>query len=549
MNELNTKTDIDTTDTPVEPDNLQQRLNHILYDQLQAITLVAAGYYIVLAVLYTLSLPPGALSPLLKLTIASALLSLGVWGALRARPAQAQEAHAVLAVQFGLALLNHLTLIYLSRDIQQTLHVALLIIAAGLLTLSSRWLTVFILIALGGWAVTAPAYTGSAAWFYAGFGLLCATGIAVVAHHTRRAAYERAEHLQLRNQQQAAELRRRAAQMDANLLVGQQLNAGLALNDLLDKIVNAVKAHYPCTYVGILLLNRARTELNLRAAAGDAGQLAVQRETTVKLGRGIIGWVARHQQLVRVDDAAQDTRFAQWDLMPNTAAELALPLKAMGRLLGVLDMQSDQVNAFAQADLSPLQLLEEQIAFAIQNAHLYEQERYHQHLAETLYKLGRALARPTSQQETFQIILQQLQNVVPHDRSTIFLRDGDFLKTVAVQGFPENKSVFSWRVPVRPGDVFDEICRTQRPLVLVDALRRADWYHLDDILPARSWMGIPLVHNDEVVGMLSLTRETHDPYTEAEVTFAGAFAVQAMIAIENAALYDEIGRLDTMTHG
>ncbi len=528
------------------PDNLQQRLNYILHDQLQPIALVASGYYAVLAVLYALSLPGDILVPLIQLTVASALLSLGLWGALRVRPAQAQDAHIMLAVQFGLALLNHLTLLYLSHDIQQTLHVALLIIAAGLLTLSSQWLTVLILIALGGWALAAPAYTGSAAWLSAGFGLVCATSIAIVAHRTRRTAYERAEHLQQRNQQQAAELRRRTEQMDANLLVGQQLNAGLPLDDLLDKIVKLVKAHYPCNYVGILLLNRARTDLVLRAAAGETGHLAVRRETTVKLGRGLIGWVARHQQIARVDDTSQDERFVQWDLLPNTSAELALPLKVKEQLLGVLDMQSDQVNAFGLADLSPLELLGEQVAFAIQNAHIYEQERYHQHLAETLYRLGRALAHPANQQETFQLILQQLLIVVPHDRSSILLRDGDFLKMVAVQGFPESKTVFPWRIPIRPGDVFDEICRTQHPLILIDALRRADWYHLDDVLPARSWMGIPLIHDDEVIGMLSLTRETHDPYTEAEVTFAATFAVQAMIAMENAALYDEVERLDAM---
>ncbi|HNT74043.1 MAG TPA: GAF domain-containing protein, partial [Anaerolineae bacterium] len=455
-------------------DNLQQRLNHILHDQLQTIALVAAGYYVALAILHALSLPADILPPLLQLTLASALLSVGLWAALRARPAQARDAHAVLAIQFGLALINHLALLYLSHDIQQTLHVALLIIAAGLLTLSSQWLTVLILAALGSWALAAPTYTGNAAWLYAGFGLLCATGLAVIAHRTRRTAYERAEHLHQRNQQQAAELRRRTEQMDANLLVGQQLNAGLPLNELLNTIADLINTHYRCSYVGIFLLNRAQTELVLHAAAGEAGHLAVRRETTVKLGRGIIGWVARHRQITRVDNTAQDARFIHWDLMPDTAAELALPIKIKDQLLGVLDMQSDQANAFEQADLSPLELLGEQIAFAIQNARIHEQERYHQHLAETLYRLGRALARPSSQQETFQLILQQLLSVVPHDRSTIFLRDGDFLKTVAVQGFPENKSVFSWRVPIRPGDVFDEICRTQHPLVLVDALRRAD---------------------------------------------------------------------------
>ena len=125
------------------------------------------------------------------------------------------------------------------------------------------------------------------------------------------------------------------------------------------------------------------------------------------------------------------------------------------------------------------------------------------------------------------------------------MRNGNVLELVATRGFPSSKIAFQWRVPIRPGDVFSEMQRTQRPLVLADALQRSDWFHLEDILPARSWMGVPLIHGDDVVGMLSLARETHAPYTEDDITFAATFAVQAMIAIENADLHSKLDEFGT----
>ena len=137
-------------------------------------------------------------------------------------------------------------------------------------------------------------------------------------------------------------------------------------------------------------------------------------------------------------------------------------------------------------------------------------------------------------QAAFDMILQQLANVIPYDRGSIMLQNDALLELVAARGFPGSKRAFRWRVPVRAGDVYDEISRTQKPLVLDDALRRADWFHLQDLLPARSWAGIPLIHGDKVIGMLSLARETYTPFTEDEIAFAAVFAWQATIALENA---------------
>jgi signal transduction histidine kinase len=127
------------------------------------------------------------------------------------------------------------------------------------------------------------------------------------------------------------------------------------------------------------------------------------------------------------------------------------------------------------------------------------------------------------------------------------LRQGSELAIVAARGFPGDAHPLEIRVSVedegQPG-IFPEIYATQRPLILADAARRDDWQDVEGVPPARAWLGVPLIRNDEVIGMLSITRETADAFAEEDATLAATFAGQAAIALENAQLYQEIRRFN-----
>jgi signal transduction histidine kinase len=92
-------------------------------------------------------------------------------------------------------------------------------------------------------------------------------------------------------------------------------------------------------------------------------------------GRGITAWVAASGEPLLSPDVSQEARYLLWPEAAETRSELAVPLKTKTRVIGVLNVESDQLGAFDESDLTVLQSLANQAAIAIENAHLYEQAR------------------------------------------------------------------------------------------------------------------------------------------------------------------------------
>jgi signal transduction histidine kinase len=133
---------------------------------------------------------------------------------------------------------------------------------------------------------------------------------------------------------------------------------------------------------------------------------------------------------------------------------------------------------------------------------------------------------------------------VPYERGSLLLKDGDSLRIAAQRGFPQDERVQTLHVALRKGDVFDQITTGAEPL-LVDDVTEADGWTQVAWLPVNlSWLGLPLFSQDKVVGMVSLTRRERAAFSPEDVLVATAFAMQASVALENAALYAEVQRFN-----
>jgi signal transduction histidine kinase len=137
--------------------------------------------------------------------------------------------------------------------------------------------------------------------------------------------------------------------------------------------------------------------------------------------------------------------------------------------------------------------------------------------------------------------------MVPHDRGAVMLERDGVLRMVRTLGFPPSSLPEEIRVPITEGEqdsdgIYQQIYRTKRPLVIDDVTQRPDWQAVEGLKQARSWLGVPLIHANQVVGMLSMVRETWTPFAESEVALAKTFADQAAIALQNAQLYERSTR-------
>ena len=198
-----------------------------------------------------------------------------------------------------------------------------------------------------------------------------------------------------------------------------------------------------------------------------------------------------------------------------------MPLEVGGMLQGVLDIQSDQLNAFTDDDVHVLQALAGQVAIAIDNATSYQEERSRRLLTETLYEVSRALSQTLDLQEVLDLILENLAQIVPFDRGSVMLKHNSHLEIVSARGFPEASNPLQIRISIKEDDVFQQIYRAKKPLVVPEVLQRIDWQQVEGLPQARSWLGVPLIDaQDEVIGILSLTRESPTAFSEDEGVLA-----------------------------
>jgi len=171
----------------------------------------------------------------------------------------------------------------------------------------------------------------------------------------------------------------------------------------------------------------------------------------------------------------------------------------------------------------------------------YQTERSRRLLTETLYEVSRALSQTLNLQEVLDLILGNLARIVPFDRGSVMLKHDQVLEIVAAWGFPPESNPLQIRVPIKEEDVFQQICQSKRPLIVPEVFERPDWQQVENLPQARTWAGVPLIDAENtVIGMLSLTRETPNAFTDDEAVLCLAFAGQAAIALQNARLYSEL---------
>jgi PAS domain S-box-containing protein len=173
---------------------------------------------------------------------------------------------------------------------------------------------------------------------------------------------------------QSAALQRRAALLGLNAEVARAASALRDPAELLQTAANLISQRFDFYHAGIFLLDDAREWAVLRAANSAGGQKMLARGHRLRVGReGIVGYVTgTGQPRIALDVGADAVHFINPDL-PETHSEMAVPLRVRDELIGALDVQSVQVNAFTGEDAQVLQSLADQIALAIDNARLFQE--------------------------------------------------------------------------------------------------------------------------------------------------------------------------------
>ncbi len=159
--------------------------------------------------------------------------------------------------------------------------------------------------------------------------------------------------------------------------LGRKITSILNLDELLTQAINLIGSRFSYYHAQIFLTDPVTGRAHFRASTGQGLNEKWLREDRSMVDEGIIGWVSKHGEPLMANDVSQEPRYIPDDprLLPDTRAELAVPLRMEHEVLGVLDVQNTEVDTFDADDLFILSTLADQVAVAVNAARAYEAQQ------------------------------------------------------------------------------------------------------------------------------------------------------------------------------
>src|SRR4030066_294510 len=168
--------------------------------------------------------------------------------------------------------------------------------------------------------------------------------------------------------------RQRAEQLRTINEVGRKISSIVKLDELLPYVGNLLRETFHYYNVNIFLLEPSSGKLALKALCLSGQKSVIPVGVPLEVDQeSIVGWVAQTGEPILANDVSENPRYRAVEALRETKSELAVPVRIGGKVIGVLDIKSTDVDAFGESDLYTAQTLADQLAVAIDNARLYDE--------------------------------------------------------------------------------------------------------------------------------------------------------------------------------
>jgi signal transduction histidine kinase/HAMP domain-containing protein len=310
--------------------------------------------------------------------------------------------------------------------------------------------------------------------------------------------------VQLRNLIDTLEERvhERTRALETSTEISRQVIAIRDIDDLLQYVVSRIQSEFGFYHTHIYLIEAETGDLVMIEGSGEVGRQLKAKGHRLAAGQGIVGTVASTNEAFLSNNVDDLLNFVRNPLLPDTKSELAVPLRKGDEVLGVLDIQSEQINRFSQSDLSLMQSVANQTAIAVDNARL---------LAET----------QTALQKVEMLNLQltgEAWEKFSGELPTVGYRYRGGISTPLM---PDSNG---WLRPMKQAALSKQLVKEVHP---------------GNGQPPRSEVAVPLVLRGQVIGTLGIKRDEAADWSEDELTAVESVANQITLALENARLSEE----------
>ena len=329
--------------------------------------------------------------------------------------------------------------------------------------------------------------------------------------------------------------RERAELLDFLLEVSRVTSETLDLDHLLANVAAIVKGVVPYDLFAILLYSEKNQGLRIRYSIGHREELV--RGLVIALNEGVVGAAAQTREPVMVDDVHSDPRYL--NALDAVRSELAVPMMARGRLVGVIDLQSTRLRAYSDHDRRLMRLIASRVAGSIENASLYRRVDRQNRTLRTLAQVSQEFSSILDLDELLGKIAASVRALIDYDAFSILLVDAE--KQLLRHRFSVryDRRVDLDNIPLGKG-ITGAAAESRHAVRVVNTLQ--DPRYIASQPDIHSELAVPLVVRDRVVGVLNLESERIGNFTEEHQRTLSLLAPQVASAVENARLYAELAQ-------
>jgi sigma-B regulation protein RsbU (phosphoserine phosphatase) len=332
-----------------------------------------------------------------------------------------------------------------------------------------------------------------------------------------------------------AQVRVEPLQTEFLVRLADALNTTLDLQTLLQRTADLVRAVIDYRIFAIMLLNDRTSDLRMRFQIGHTPEAERIR---IRMGKGIVGQAAQTREAVLVNDVSKAENYI--NVHPGVRSELAVPLIVKNRLIGVIDIQSEQLNYFQPEHLHLLKLTASRIGQAIENARLYTRVSRQAQTLQVLNEISREFTSILDLESLLERIGTLLRRIIDYQMFSVWIVN-------------EREHVLENRFALRFGERFytEEklpldrglvgVAIAERRLIHAPDVRKDPRYHMFNP-ETRSEMTMPLIYKGKVIGILDIEHTRAHFFNEDHERALATLAAQIAISIENARLYQRVAQ-------
>lgn len=314
------------------------------------------------------------------------------------------------------------------------------------------------------------------------------------------------------------------------------------IDDLLSLTVNLIRDRFDFYYTQVYLIDTSGEWAELRDGTGYVGRKLLGRKHRLSLSKpSLVSSAIKTQKPVIVQDTSKDPNFLPNELLPETRSEVAIPLRVQDKIIGVLDIQHNIPNTFADENIQLFQAMADQLAVTFENVSLYQDTQRRAIELQTVAEVGAEASSNLNISE----LLFKVSNLTKERfnlyHAHIYLLDekGENLILAGGAGDAGRIMVSEGRSISlnHPHSLVASAGRNLKGVVVNDVIQNPDFLPNPLLPDTRSEMAIPMIAGNHLVGVLDVQSEKVGRFTEEDVRVKSTLASQLAVAVENAKLF------------